>query len=93
MLHEKLFAQITHEAPSAPRREIIIPPTLLPTCCTCGLIRDDTRFSPGRQLWVTQQTYRETHGVNPAELALTHAYCPACFTKAQDTVRQSFKEV
>jgi hypothetical protein len=42
---------------------------------------------------VTQQTYRETHGVNPAELALTHAYCPACFTKAQDTVRQSLKEM
>ena len=87
MLREELLAQITREAPDR-EREIFIPPTLLPVCCACGLIRDDTRFSPGRQLWVTQQTYRETHGVNPAELEHTHAYCPECFTKAQDTVRQ-----
>jgi len=93
MLAEKLSTQITQEAPSTPRRETFIVPTLLPTCCACGLIRDDTRFSPGRQLWVTQRTYRETHGVNPAELAHTHAYCPECFTKAQGTVRQYFKEM
>lgn len=93
MLLEEGFTQITREAPSSPRREIFIPPTLLPVCCACGLIRDDTRFSPGRQLWVTQRTYHETHGVNPAELALTHAYCPECFTKAQDTVRVSFQKI
>lgn len=88
MALRKPFAQATYDAPSAPRKETFVAPTLLPTCWACGLIRDDTRFSPGRQLWVTQQTYRESHGVNPAELAVTHAYCPACFTKAQDTVRE-----
>jgi hypothetical protein len=81
------------EAPSAPGRETFIPPTLLPVCCDCGIIRDDTRFSPGRELWITQRTYRETHGVNPSDLALSHTYCPNCFTKVQDTVRQDFQEI
>jgi hypothetical protein len=49
-------------------------------------------LSPGRKLWITQQTYRETHGVNPDELALTHTSCPECFMKAQDTSRQYVRE-
>jgi hypothetical protein len=83
MSYEELSPQTTREAPSAPKRirETFIAPTLLPVCCGCRLIRDDTRFSPGRELWVSQQTYRENHGVNPTELALTHTYCPKCFTK------------
>ena len=80
--------QLIREAPSAPGRETFIAPTLLPICCACKLIRDDTRLSPGRKLWIAQQTYRETHGVNPAELALTHTSCPECFRKAQDTAQQ-----
>ena len=87
------FARTTRKAPSAPMRETFIAPTLLPVCCVCGLIRDDTRFFPGLDRWVAQRTYRETHGVNPAELELTHTYCPTCFTKAQETVRQYFREI
>jgi hypothetical protein len=90
---EKTMMRTTPEAPSAPRRETFIAPTLLPICCVCKLIRDDTRLSPGRKLWITQQTYRETHGVNPSELALTHTSCPECFTEAQDTPRQYFREI
>lgn len=93
MSFETLFAQTAREALSAQMRETFIAPTLLPVCCVCGLIRDDTRFSPGRDRWVTQRKYRETHGVNPAEFALTHTYCPECFTKVQDTVRQYFRQI
>lgn len=74
-------------------KETIIPPTLLPVCCGCGLIRDDTRLSPGRELWARQRTYHETLGVNPAELAHTHTYCPNCLTKVQDTTQQSFQDI
>ena len=90
---EKTMTRTTRETHSAPRRETFIPPTLLPICCACGLIRDDTRFSPGRELWITQRTYRKTHGVNPADLALSHTYYPNCFTKVEETVRQDFKEI
>ena len=83
----------TGRAFAAPMKETFIPPTLLPVCCVCGLIRDDTRLSPDRELWVTQQTYHKTHGVNPAELALTHTYCPNCLTKAKDTTQQYFQDI
>ena len=88
-----LFAQTTREAPSAPMREAFIAPMVLPVCCVCGLVRDDTRFSSGRELWVTQRTYRKTHGANPADFPLTHTYCPKCFTKAQVTTKQYFREI
>lgn len=73
-------------------REPFIVPTMLPVCCVCRLIRDDTRFSPGRTLWVTQRAYQKTHGVNPSDLALTHTYCPTCFTKVQGAAWQDFQE-
>ena len=54
MAVETLYAQITHEAPSDSRRET----ALLPVCCMCGLLRDDTGPSFDDARWVTQQTYR-----------------------------------
>jgi HSP20 family molecular chaperone IbpA len=85
--------QASREAFSVLMREPFIAPTLLPVCCVCSLIRDDTRFFPGRELWVTQRTYHKTHAVNPSDLALTHTYCPTCFTEVQGTVRQDFREI
>jgi len=83
MAVETLFAQITHETPSASRRET----SLLPVCCVCKLIRDETGASLDRERWVTQRTYRKTHGVNPADCLLTHTYCPGCFTQAMDRMQ------
>ncbi len=85
--------QVTRVACATPRRETCIIPTLLPVCCVCGLIRDDTRCSPDREIWVTQRTYHEAHGVNLAEIALTHTYCPNCFTQFHDAVRQDFRKI
>ncbi|HSL04146.1 MAG TPA: Hsp20 family protein [Nitrospiraceae bacterium] len=85
--------QTTRAAFSVLMGEPFIAPTLLPVCCDCRLIRDDTRFSPGRELWVTQRTYHKTHAVNPSALALTHTYCPTCFTQVQGTARQDFREI
>ena len=89
----ELVAQTTREVPSALRREAFIAPTLLPVCCVCGLIRDETRSSPHRERWVTPRTYRQTHGVNPDDFPLTHTYCLKCFTKTQETVKQYFREI
>jgi hypothetical protein len=93
MALENLVAPTTRTAPSAPMRETFIAPTLLPVCCVCGLIRDETGSSPDRERWVTQRMYRKTHGVNPADFPLTHTYCLKCFTKVQDTVTQYFREI
>ena len=78
-----LFARITHAPPTAARKET----PLLPVCCLCRLIRDEIGASPERARWVTQRTYRKTHGVNPADCLQTHTYCPECFTQVVDTIR------
>jgi hypothetical protein len=93
MFLEKVFVETIHQAPPAPIREAGIAPTLLPVCCVCGLIRDETGFRPSHERWVTPRTYRQRHGVNPADCPLTHTYCLKCFTKAQETVKQYFREI
>ena len=93
MALETLVAQTTRKTPSAPMRETFVAPTMLPVCCVCGLIRDESRSSPDRERWVTQRMYREAHGVNPSDFPLTHTYCTTCFAKVQDTTRQYFREI
>src|SRR5512141_645953 len=88
MLLQKLFAKPIREAPSAPVREPFIAPTQLPACCACGLVQEQAGATPGLERWVSPRIYREAHGLNPAELALTHTYCPPCFEKVQETIRQ-----
>lgn len=80
MADETIFAQVIHEAPSASRKM----PSLLPVCCMCGLVRDETGHSLDHERWVTQRTYRKTHGAMPADCVLTHTYCPNCFTQFMD---------
>ena len=87
------FAQSTRKTPSASMSATSLAPTLLPVCCVCSLIRDETGSSSDRERWVTPRTYRKAHGVNPANSLLTHTYCPTCFTQAQETVVQYFKQI
>lgn len=93
MASKGLVAQITREASNAPMRGSVITPTLLPICCLCRKIRDETGSSPEREHWVTPRTYRQTHGVKLANFPLTHTFCPPCFTKFMDTLRQYHREV
>ena len=88
----KAFAQRTRQTPSVPMREPFIAPKMLPVCCVCGLIRDGTGPSPDHERWVTQRTYQRAHGVNPIDFLHTHTYCLKCFMKAQETVKQYFRE-
>lgn len=80
MAGETLSAQIIHEASSASGRETL----MLPVCCICGLLRDETGASLDCERWVTQRAYRQTYGVDPADCLLTHTYCPDCFTQVMD---------
>jgi hypothetical protein len=77
------FAQITHAASSTSRKET----PLLPVCCLCKLIRDEIGASPDLARWISQRTYRKTHGINPANCLQTHTYCPGCFTQVMETIR------
>jgi len=85
---EELAAHTTPERPSASTNDIFIAPPLLPVCCICGLIRDETRGSLVHERWVTRRAYLKTHGVNPADCVLAHTYCPSCFTQVMEATRQ-----
>ena len=89
MASNGLVAQTTREATNAPMRESVIAPTLLPVCCLCSKIRDETGSSPDREHWVTPRTYRQTHGVKLANFPLTHTFCPQCFTQVMDRIKGS----
>jgi len=89
----KLVSQTIHEMLFAPMRETFSTLMLLPVCCVCRLIRDERGSTPGPKRWVTQRTYRKIHGVNPADVLFTHTYCPTCFTMAQETAKQCFREI
>lgn len=93
MAHKGLGAQTTREAPAAPMRELVIAPTMLPVCCICRKIRDETGSSPDRAHWVAQRTYRPSHGINPADFPLTHTYGLKWFPKFQDALRQYRREI
>ena len=83
MAVDTLFAQIAHAALSVSRNET----PLLPVCCLCRFIRDEIGPSLDGARWVTQRSYRKTHGVNPVDCPQTHTYCPGCFTHVMDTFR------
>src|SRR5437588_8281776 len=84
MAAETVFAQITHEAPSASRTKT----TMLHVCCVCGLVLDETEPFLAQERWVTQRTLRMTHGMNPADCLLSHTYCPVCFPQVMDRIRE-----
>lgn len=92
MSRGELSVQHACQAPSASMSNPFIEPALLPVCCVCTLIRDETGPYPVLERWVTQRIYRQTHGVNPANVPLTHTYCPTCFAQAQKTVREYLRE-
>jgi hypothetical protein len=80
------FVPTSHEVPSASRRRT----RLLPCCCVCGLIRDETRPAHYPQRWITQGMYRNLHGVEPSNCLLTHTYCPECFIQARHGIRAAW---
>jgi len=81
---ETVFTQTTYEAPSVSRAKT----TMLHVCCMCGRLRDDTGPSLDQERWITQQTFRKTHGGHQDDCLLTHTYCPACFTQVMDRIRK-----
>ncbi|MBI4470348.1 MAG: PAS domain S-box protein [Acidobacteria bacterium] len=52
---------------------------LLPVCCVCGVIRDDTGVEHGEGEWVSLEDYIQKH----AAARFSHGFCPECFEKYQ----------
>ena len=57
------------------KRKIKLYEKILPVCCVCKKIRDDTNKEPGTGEWVTMEDYMS----EKADIDVSHGYCPECF--------------
>jgi len=88
---ETVTEPVLQTSPSS-RPEAYMAPRLLPVCCVCGLIRDETGPLPSHISWVTPGSYRKTHNMRSTDLLFTHSYCPECLLRAQTSMREIFRE-
>lgn len=66
-------------------RRINLYQKILPMCCVCKKIRDDTGHVPGRGDWVPVERFIQEH----AQLDITSSYCPEC---ARQTLKEFIKK-
>ncbi|MCK7511535.1 MAG: response regulator [Desulfobacterales bacterium] len=66
-------------------RRIHLYQKILPMCCVCKKIRDDTGQVPGRGEWVPVEQFIHEQ----AQLDITSSYCPEC---AQRTLQEFIKK-
>jgi DNA-binding response OmpR family regulator len=66
-------------------RRINLYQRILPMCCVCKKIRDDTSRAPGRGEWVPVEQFIQER----ARLDVTSSYCPEC---ARRTLKEFIKK-
>lgn len=57
------------------RKRLRLFESLLPVCCMCGKVRDDTRKKTGQAPWRPLEEYVVEH----SDADLTHTFCPDCY--------------
>jgi YesN/AraC family two-component response regulator len=62
---------------------------ILPVCCECKKIRDDSGREPGTGKWVKLETYIQ----NKSGMDVTSSYCPKCFTKAKQKIDKELEKL
>ena len=92
MSSKETAVQPAHQTRSLSHPEAYVAPYLLPVCCACRLVRDETDSPSHRTLWITPGSYRRTHNVHSTNLLFTHTYCPDCLLQAHNRMREFFKE-
>ena len=68
-------------------RKVKIYEEILPVCCVCGLIRDDTGVDHGQGVWLNAGQYLCTR----TSTKVSHGYCPRCFAKAEQELSSFIK--
>lgn len=62
------------------QRKIKLYEKLLPICCVCKKIRDDTNKKPGKGKWMSVEVYMS----EKADIDFTHTLCPECLKKTYE---------
>ncbi|MFO7598554.1 MAG: response regulator [Candidatus Desulfacyla sp.] len=69
------------------KRKIKVYENILPVCCVCKKIRDDSGREPGTGEWMCIEDYM----LYKARVAVTSTYCPGCLKKATEEIDQQIK--
>lgn len=51
---------------------------ILPVCCFCQKIRDDTGTEVGQGIWQDLQVYLVARKLRSEDISFSHTYCRAC---------------
>lgn len=92
MSSEEIVTQPLLQTIPSSRPEAYLAPLLLPVCCVCGLICDETDPPSHRTPWVTPGSYRRTHNVHSTDLLFTHSYYPDYLLQARTGMKEFFRE-
>jgi DNA-binding NtrC family response regulator len=65
-------------------RKIKIYEGILPVCCVCKKIRDDSGKEPGTGKWIQMEDYIRDKG----EVIVASTYCPECGKKAMEEIEE-----
>jgi YesN/AraC family two-component response regulator len=68
------------------KREISRYEEILPVCCVCKKIRDDSGTGPGKGKWMSLEEYMHCK----KGVGVTSTYCPKCFEKAMGAIDKEF---
>jgi PAS domain S-box-containing protein len=57
------------------RKRLQLYESILPVCCVCGKVRDDTGTERGKGSWESLQAFVTEH----SDTSLSHTFCPPCY--------------
>ena len=70
------------------KRKLKLYENILPVCCVCKKIRDDSVIVQGRDKWKQMENYiRDVAGVS-----VTTTFCPECAKKEKEKIRRGLSE-
>jgi PAS domain S-box-containing protein len=64
-----------HATDITERKRLQLYESILPICCVCGKVRDDTGTERGKGSWHSLQTFVTEH----SDTSLSHTFCPPCY--------------
>lgn len=65
-------------------RKVRLYENILPLCCKCKKIRDDTGVEPGHGKWLQLEAYLSKR----ANVGVTHGYCGVCFEEEKEKIEK-----
>ena len=70
------------------KRKLQLYEDILPVCCVCKKIRDDSGRDPGSGNWIQMENYIRDMG----RVEVTATFCPECAKKEKEEIRRDFRQ-